>query len=92
MSQWPMGSVIFLCKTRNIELRNSCLAVALQSPIPIKFPASRLFVSLAILNAEWLHATDRTLLGAAFIGARTSLQSEAGLTDADIDAVSDIMT
>jgi hypothetical protein len=49
-------------------------------------------VSIAVLNAEWLHATDRTLLGAAFLSARNSLQDEAGLNDAELDALTDVMT
>jgi hypothetical protein len=48
-------------------------------------------VSIAILNAEWLHATDRTLLEAAFASARDSLQDEAALNDAELDALADVM-
>jgi hypothetical protein len=51
-----------------------------------------LFMSIAFLNAEWLHATERTLLGAAYHKARNSLQDEAGLTDSDLDALTDVMT
>ena len=48
-------------------------------------------MSIATLNAEWLRATDRTLLGAAFVSARNSLQKE-GLNDAELDALTDVMT
>lgn len=49
-------------------------------------------MSIAILNAEWLHSTERSLLGAAFVSARNSLQIEAGLNDAELDALTDVLT
>ncbi len=42
-------------------------------------------------NADWLGASGLTLLRAAYESARDALQNEAGLTEADLDTVTDIM-
>lgn len=43
-------------------------------------------------NTVWLHDGDRQLLGSAYAKARTSLRDEAGLSDGDLDALTDVMT
>lgn len=43
-------------------------------------------------HAAGLTSSDVRLLGAAYGSARIALRSEAGLTDADLDSLTDIMT
>ncbi len=52
---------------------------------------TRLFLSIFFLNADWLGANGLTLVRAAYDSARDALQSEAGLTDADLDTLTDVM-
>lgn len=39
-----------------------------------------------------LHAGDRRLIGAAYDKTRAALQDEAGLSDDELDALTDVMT
>jgi hypothetical protein len=55
------------------------------------FSWTRLFVSLIFSNAEWIASSDLTLLGSAYESTRIALQREAGLTDADLDTLTDVM-
>jgi hypothetical protein len=48
-------------------------------------------VSLTFHDAEWLGSSGIALLRAAYESARLALRSEANLTDADLDALSDVM-
>lgn len=51
----------------------------------------RIFVSLIFSNAEWIASSDLALLGSAYESTRIALQREAGLTDADLDTLTDVM-
>jgi hypothetical protein len=44
-------------------------------------------LSVVLPVAEWLASSDHTLLGAAYEDARDALQSEVGLTDADLESL-----
>ena len=48
-------------------------------------------MSLIFSNAEWIASSDLTLLGSAYESTRIALQREAGLTDADLDTLTDVM-
>ena len=48
-------------------------------------------MSLIFSNAEWIASSDLTLLGSAYEGTRIALQREAGLTDADLDTLTDVI-
>ena len=48
-------------------------------------------MSLIFSNVEWIASSDLTLLGSAYESARIALQREAGLTDADLDTLTDVM-
>ena len=49
-------------------------------------------MSLIFSNAEWIASSDLTLLGSAYERVRIALQREAGLTDADLDTLTDVMS
>lgn len=49
-------------------------------------------MSFALLEVDTLHSADRTLLGAAYASARASLQDKAGLNDAELDALANVMS
>ena len=42
-------------------------------------------------KCRWISSTDLTLLGSAYQNTRIALQREAGLTDADLDTLTDVM-
>ena len=48
-------------------------------------------MSLIFSNAEWIASSDLTLLGSAYESTRIALQREAGLTDADLDTLTDVI-
>ena len=48
-------------------------------------------MSLIFSNAEWIASSDLTLLGSAYLNTRIALQREAGLTDADLDTLTDVI-
>ena len=48
-------------------------------------------MSLIFSNAEWIASSDLALLGSAYESTRIALQREAGLTDADLDTLTDVM-
>lgn len=49
-------------------------------------------MSFALLDADILHSADRTLLDAAYASARASLRDDAGLTDAELDALANVIS
>ena len=48
-------------------------------------------MSLIFSNAEWIASSDLALLGSAYESTRIALQREVGLTDADLDTLTDVM-
>jgi hypothetical protein len=87
-----IAAVISHSKKRYIERRNTYLATGFLSAMPItSFASTRVFVSVIFSNAEWIPSSDHTLLGSAYQNTRIALQREAGLTDADLDTLTDVM-
>lgn len=48
-------------------------------------------MSRIFCDCEWLGSSSLALLRTAYESARDALQSEAALTDADLDALTDVM-
>jgi hypothetical protein len=91
-SKAGIAAVISHSKKQYIDRWNTYLVTVSLSVMPISsFASTRIFVSLIFSNAEWISSTDLTLLGSAYQNTRIALQREAGLTDADLDTLTDVM-